>query len=161
MWDLIVSVADHFLSFYFTLHSEKMAVLCWHFGRIVNIAYHVITGSVCHIWDSKTWFTDSVLTSLQNSVQFWSTSFQNGFCMFCLNWLAYPSPKEKKTFWKSIPDKAYQDIFSWFCITLLSHVILGTLIKTCIFTIRSPPAKRSLIAMLRLILSGPEFHKNL
>ena len=23
-----------------------MAVLCWHFGRIVNIAYHVITGSV-------------------------------------------------------------------------------------------------------------------
>ena len=23
-----------------------MAVFCWHFGRIVHIAYHVITGSV-------------------------------------------------------------------------------------------------------------------
>ena len=29
-----------------TSHSAKMAVRCWHFGRIVNIAYHVITGSV-------------------------------------------------------------------------------------------------------------------
>ena len=116
--------------------------------------------SLYHKGESKIWLIESILPSLQKSAQFWRTSFQNGFCKFCLNRFAYPIPN-LKSFWKSMPDNVYQDTFLLFCITLLSHVIFSDLINTFILTIRRPPADRSLIIIPLFTRSGPKFHKNL
>ena len=73
------------------------------------------------------------------------------FASFVLNILHIPFQK-KKAFGNRCQTKN---------IKILSHVIFRDLIKMFIFTIRRPPAKRSLIIMLLLIRSGPEFHRNL
>ena len=65
------------------------------------------------------------------------------------------------SFEKSIFDKLLHMGFCEFNKNLGTHVIFNVLIKLSNLIIRNPPQVSFFIVLLRLILSGPEFHKNL
>ena len=72
----------------------------------------------------------------------------------------YPEPKLNK-FPKSIFETEHHAALSDCIIMRLNHETCKALMKVFIFIILSPPAVTSFMITLLLILSGPEFHKNL
>ena len=65
------------------------------------------------------------------------------------------------SFEKSIFDRLLHMGFCEFNKNLRTHVTFNVLIKLSNLAIRNPPQVSFFIILLRLILSGPEFHKNL
>ena len=71
----------------------------------------------------------------------------------------YPEPK-LSNFPKSIFETEHQKALSD-CTIRLNHEACKAFMKMFIFIILSPPVVTSFLITLLLILSGPEFHKNL
>ena len=87
-------------------------------------------------------------------------SFQKEFTIFISAVFIYPESK-LNNFPKSIFETEHQEALSDSIIMRLNHETCKALMKVFMFVILSPPAVTSFMITLLLILSGPEFHKNL
>ena len=102
----------------------------------------------------------SVAILLQNEIQSFKMYFQEEFTIFVSAVFIYPDPK-LSSFQKSIFETEHQEALSDCIIMRLNHETCKALMKVFIFVIQSPPAVTSFMISLLLILSGPEFHRNL
>ena len=87
-------------------------------------------------------------------------SFQKEFAIFISAVFIYPESK-LNNFPKSIFEIEHQEALSDSIIMRLNHETCKALMKVFMFVILSPPAVTSFMITLLLILSGPEFHRNL